>query len=73
MATLTYWVATRTDDSDAYSIIAKTKKEAQRQLSEAYGKFDPIEKRTIYYKDAFDLFDQATCEGGGRTWTGNKD
>jgi hypothetical protein len=73
MATLTYWVATRTDDSDKYSIIAKTKKECQRQLSEAYGEFDPIEKRSIYYKDAFDLFDQATSEAGGRTWTGLKD
>ena len=60
MATLTLWVARRTDDSDAYSIIAKTRKECQRQVEESHGSFDPIEKQTIYYKDAFDLFDLAT-------------
>jgi hypothetical protein len=28
--------------------------------------YGAIEKRTIHYRDAFDLFDIATSEGGGR-------
>ena len=68
MAKLTYWYAAVKRDSDCYSIVAKTKKDAERQLNDRGGPqyFDPIEKRTFVYKDAFDLFDWATSEGGGR-------
>ena len=67
MATLTYWYCERTTDSDCYSIIAKTKKEAQamrQEQGEQY--YEPPVKKTLHYKDAFDLFDWATGEGGGR-------
>lgn len=69
MATLTYWYCECKGDSDVYSIIAKTKKEAISKrdatgsLADAYG---IPQKRSIYYKDAFDLFDWVTSEGGGR-------
>jgi hypothetical protein len=67
MATLTYWYCECIGDSDAYSIIAKTKKEATsaRQLAGEEYTRPPI-KKTLHYKDAFDLFDWATGEGGGR-------
>ena len=67
MATLTYWYSKCLDDADAYSIIAKTKREALA-LRDQYGhdRFGSVVKRTLYYKDAFDLFDYATGEGGGR-------
>jgi hypothetical protein len=32
-----------------------------------HGTFEPIVKKTIQYKDAFDLFDFITSESGGRT------
>ena len=75
MATLTYWVATIQREHDAYSIIAKTKKECVAKVSAQYNPEDylaPV-KKTVFYKDAFDLYDQATGEGGGRTWTGCSD
>lgn len=69
MAKLTYWYAERLDDADCYSVIAKTKREALAKVAESshYADFGPVEKRTIYYGDAFDLFDQVTSEGGGRS------
>jgi len=67
MANLTYWYCECIGDSDAYSIVAKTKKEALAQREErgpdSYR--EPI-KKTLFYKDAFDLFNWATGEGGGR-------
>lgn len=69
MAKLTYWYAERLDDADCYSVVARTKKDARAQVEErSYAEFGPIEKRVIYYKDAFDLFDQLTGESGGRGW-----
>jgi hypothetical protein len=67
MATLTYWYCECNDDADAYSIITKTKKEAVTQR-ELYGKdrFEAPIKKTLFYRDAFDLFNWATGEGGGR-------
>jgi hypothetical protein len=70
MATLTYWVAERTDDHVAYSLIGKTRKAVQAMLDSGeydHATFEPIVKKTIQYKDAFDLFDYVTSEGGGRT------
>ena len=66
MATLTVWIAVRTDDNSCYSLIGKTKKSVQEQLETAYGSYEPIEKKVIYYKDAFDLFEKVTGEDGGR-------
>lgn len=70
MATLTYWVAERTDDAVEYSLIGKTRKAVQAMLDSGewdHATFEPIVKKTIQYKDAFDLFDFVTSEGGGRT------
>ena len=67
MATLTVWIAEQSDDSSAYNIVAPTKKEALRQIEErSHMTFDPPVKVTIYYRNAFDLFDRATGENGGR-------
>jgi hypothetical protein len=73
MAKLTYWVAERLDDSRVYSLIGKTKKEVVelvKEWSASEGiyriEFGPVEKRVIEYRDAFDLFDQVSGEGGGR-------
>ena len=67
MATLNYWYCECLDDADAYSIIAKTKKEATA-LREQRGedRFAEPVKKSLTYRDAFDLFDWATSEGGGR-------
>jgi hypothetical protein len=64
---LTYWYAQHLTDSDCYSIVAKTKREALRLREERdpadYGR---VVKRVINYADAFDLLEYATSEGGGR-------
>ena len=67
MATLTYWYCECRGDNECYSIIAKTKKEAQakREQQGAHCYEDPV-KKTVTYRDAFDLFDWVTSEGGGR-------
>ena len=72
MAKLTYWVAECLTDCQSFTLIAKTKKGVQAQLDEMDFPevFGPIEKATIDYKDAFDLFDQATGENGGRYYAG---
>jgi hypothetical protein len=67
MAKLVYWYAECLDDADAYSVIAKTKKAALAELGNRNAeRFGEVEKRTITYRDAFDLFDWCTSEGGGR-------
>jgi hypothetical protein len=69
MAKLTYWIAERTDDAICYSIIGKTKKAVQAILDSGqydHATFEPVQKRVIHYQDAFDLFDWATSEAGGR-------
>jgi hypothetical protein len=67
MAKLTYWYCASIGDSDVYSIISKTKKDALAKREE-YGVkyYEPPVKKTLDYKDAFNLFDWATGEGGGR-------
>ena len=68
MATLTYWYSACNDDADAYSIITKTKKEAVAQREQrGEDRFDAPVKKTFNYTDAFDLFNQATSEYGGRS------
>ena len=69
MAKLTVWIAVRTDDSEAYSLIGKTKKEVVEQLKTACGEYEPVVKQEIYYTDAFDLFKWLTGESGGRNQT----
>ena len=67
MAKLVYWYAECLNDADAYSVIAKTKKAALAELANRNAeRFGEVEKRTITYRDAFDLFDWCTSEGGGR-------
>lgn len=68
MATLTYWYSACNDDGDCYSIITKTKKEAVAQREQrGEDRFDAPVKKTFNYADAFDLFNQATSEYGGRS------
>lgn len=68
MPLLKYWIAERLDDSSLYSVIAKTKKEVAKAVSEAgeHCKFGPIHQRELFYANAFDLFDVCTGEYGGR-------
>lgn len=64
---LKYWVA-ENSYAEQYSIVGKTKKEVLEKL-ENFNSKDDFEKpiqRVLEYKDAFDLFDWATGEGGGR-------
>lgn len=64
---LVYWYSRCRNDSDCYSVIAKTKKAAEAEVDQRGSKnFDPPEKREIYYESAFDLFELSTGEGGGR-------
>ena len=67
MHKLTYWYCECIGDSDSYSIIAKTKKEAmEKRTQQGERHYEKPEKRVIDYRDAFDLFDWCTSEGGGR-------
>lgn len=65
---LKYWIAECTTDCVAYSIIGKTKSEVWAKVLtlETGQRYDPPVQRVLEYKDAFDLFDWATGEGGGR-------
>lgn len=69
MATLTYWACAARGDAECYSIVKRTRKEAKAER-EAQGSenFSPAQKHVIAYKDAFDLFEQVTGEGGGRLY-----
>jgi hypothetical protein len=62
---LSYWYAPRIDDSDAYSIRARTKKQALEDLEDAYGQFGSVRKVTVEYQDGFDLMMQCMSEGRG--------
>jgi len=66
---LTYWYASCNVDADVYSIIARTKREAEAErAARGAHNFEAVEKRVIEYTDGFDLFEQATGECGGRSW-----
>jgi hypothetical protein len=65
MATLNYWIAV-SNDSECYSLIGKTKKEILAHPDYRPSEYETPIKKSFYYKDAFDLFDFATSEGGGR-------
>lgn len=67
MATLTYWVARQHADSACYNLVARTKKELLLRIAENPStKYEAPIKETVTYKDAFDLFEWVTGEGGGR-------
>jgi len=65
MRKLTFWISVQTGGSDAYNLIAKTKKECLQILSSNdWGPtYSAPEKRIVEYIDAFDLLDKATQEG----------
>ena len=65
---LVYWVCECQDDSTAYNIRAKTRREAKALLKEREGdeaRFGPIKKVEVEYWDTFDLVVQSLSEGGG--------
>jgi hypothetical protein len=62
---LSYWYAPRIDDSDAYSIRTRTKKQALEALEYFYGSYGPVRKVTIEYQDGFDLMLACMSEGRG--------
>jgi hypothetical protein len=73
MATLKFYTIQQQRDHQCFSPIAKTKKELYKMLAEydlddfrQDGGVYKIEKMEIEYQNAFDLFDLATDEGGGR-------
>ena len=76
MAKLVVWIARQDGDSACYNIVAKTRKACLELVAkngvqwinrnDDAGYEAPI-KREINYKDAFDLWEQATSEGGGRS------
>jgi len=77
MAKLTFWIAEQHDDADCYNLVARTRKDLIAKVREYTGKdqyptnahqgrYDAPKKVVIEYKDAFDLFDWVTSEGGGR-------
>lgn len=64
---LVYWFASHLEDSSQYSIIARTKKEANElRAKHGAGLYDRPVKKVIVFKDAFDLFNMVTGEGGWR-------
>lgn len=64
---LTYWVAQWWGIDPGHDIIDKTKRGAQEQVAAAkIAGYSPVTKRTIEFKDSFDLFQQATAPEGGR-------
>lgn len=64
---LTVWIAAQEGDATCYNIVARTKKDALAQMAQRSDTAwsAPI-KRVIEYRDAFDLFEYLTSEGGGR-------
>jgi len=68
MAKLTVWIAEQSDDHPAYNIVARTKKDALRQIAERPSTdFEAPRKVELFYRDAFDLYEMVTGEGGGRS------
>lgn len=77
---LVYWAIRCNDDSDCYSLIAKTRKAVMEKYNEGKdagmdmrGYELPPVRREVEYADGFDLLEQATGEGGSRTFMGRGD
>ena len=66
MAKLVYWICDVRDDSKAYNIRARTKKEAVRKRAQ-YGaeNYDEPRKHELDYRDAFDLMTVCLSEARG--------
>jgi hypothetical protein len=48
--------------------VARTKKDALRQIAERRSTdFEAPRKVELFYRDAFDLYEMVTGEGGGRS------
>lgn len=66
--TLTYWVCENLDDSKAYNLRARTRREVVAMRAE-YGvnaeRFSKPFKVEMQYRDAFDLVARVLGEGGG--------
>jgi hypothetical protein len=76
MAKLVVWIARQNDDHACYNVVAKTRKACLELVAKNVAQWNsvlnsppeyesPI-KREIHYQDAFDLWQQATSEDGGR-------
>jgi hypothetical protein len=63
---LTLWLAEQCSDSSSYNILARTKKDCLAQMATRDEKWEGPTKVVIEYHDAFDLFEWATSEMGGR-------
>jgi len=61
---LVYWCCAHLTDSHAYSIRARTRREAMARRAAQPEDFGQPTKVTVTYRDAFDLIDQALGEGG---------
>jgi hypothetical protein len=66
---LTVWIAQQYTDNRCYNIVARTKKDALAQIAAADPsiRYEPPVKVVVHYRDAFDLFEMATGECGGRS------
>lgn len=60
---LTYWYARCLNDSDAYSIRARTRREAAARVTGRETDFGPVVKVVVEYRDGFDLVSRALGEG----------
>lgn len=78
MRKLKVWICDYVNDSDCYNTVSKTKKDLLEQLNKAKWstdetaedikkRFGDVHRVEIEFKDAFDLFEFVTGEGGGRT------
>ena len=67
---LTYWYARCTTDSDLHSVRSRTLKAAKVAVAEGseFDEFEPIEKVTIEYSDAFNLLAKSAAEGRRNWW-----
>jgi hypothetical protein len=63
---LTYWMAECLNDSSAYNLRAKTKREVVAMLDEHWDRssYGPPRKVTVEYADGFDLMAECLSEGG---------
>lgn len=70
--TLTYWVAQCKNDSEAYNIRRKTKKEVVEAVAADWSpsSYTKPKKVTVVYKDAFELL--CDCLGEGGIFEGNR-
>jgi hypothetical protein len=61
---LTYWIANCLDDSPAYSIRRRTRREVSAELAErGDGDYGEPHKITVKYDSAFDLLKRCLGEG----------